>query len=104
MPVDKALLGTRYTCYECGAKFYDMNKPEALCPSCNADQVNDPNPDPIELLKSMKRRSRSKTKAESSVETSVEVKAEDNNESASDEEEIEEEEEEIEEEEEEEES
>ena len=77
MPVDKALLGTRYTCYECGAKFYDMNKPEALCPSCNADQVNDPNPDPIELLKSMKRRSRSKTKAESSVETSVEVEAND---------------------------
>lgn len=87
MPVDKALLGTRYTCYECGAKFYDMNKPEALCPSCNADQANDPNPDPIELLKSMKRRSRSKTKAESSVETSVEVKADGNDESASDEEE-----------------
>ncbi len=86
MPVDKALLGTRYTCYECGAKFYDMNKPEALCPSCNADQVNDPNPDPIELLKSMKRRSRSKTKAESSVETSVEVEAKANDESAADEE------------------
>lgn len=78
MPVDKALLGTRYTCYECGAKFYDMNKPEALCPSCNADQANDPNPDPIELLKSTKRRSRSKTKAESSAEkssdSSVEIK------------------------------
>lgn len=95
MPVDKALLGTRYTCYECGAKFYDMNKPEALCPSCNADQANDPNPDPIELLKSMKRRSRSKTKAESSVEvsneSSVEIKSVDendeNDESASDEEE-----------------
>jgi hypothetical protein len=88
MPVDKALLGTRYTCYECGAKFYDMNKPEALCPSCNADQANDPNPDPIELLKSMKRRSRSKTKAESSVEesneSSVEVKAESDEESSSD--------------------
>lgn len=94
MPVDKALLGTRYTCYECGAKFYDMNKPEALCPSCNADQANDPNPDPIELLKSMKRRSRSKTKAESSVEvsneSSVDLKvdeSDENDESVGDEEE-----------------
>ncbi|MED5370907.1 MAG: FYDLN acid domain-containing protein [Myxococcota bacterium] len=73
MPLDKALLGTRFTCYECGAKFYDMNKPEAICPSCGADQANDPNPDPIEMLKASKRSRRSKTKASSVDESSVET-------------------------------
>ena len=31
-------LGTKYTCYKCGAKFYDLKKPEPLCPKCGADQ------------------------------------------------------------------
>ena len=34
---DKALLGNRYTCFQCGTKFYDLNRPEPLCPECNAD-------------------------------------------------------------------
>ena len=29
---DKSKLGTRFTCYECGVKFYDLNKPEPVCP------------------------------------------------------------------------
>ncbi len=31
-------LGTKYTCFKCGTKFYDMKKPEPLCPKCGADQ------------------------------------------------------------------
>lgn len=31
-------LGKKYTCYSCHTKFYDLNKPEPLCPKCNADQ------------------------------------------------------------------
>ena len=33
--------GTRYKCYKCGTKFYDMGRPQSLCPSCGADQNND---------------------------------------------------------------
>ena len=43
---DKAALGTRYTCYECEMKFYDLNRPEPICPGCGADQREDPTPDP----------------------------------------------------------
>src|SRR5215470_1082456 len=31
-------LGTKYECYNCGTRFYDLGKPEALCPKCGANQ------------------------------------------------------------------
>ena len=31
-------LGTKHECYSCGTKFYDLGKPEALCPKCGANQ------------------------------------------------------------------
>jgi hypothetical protein len=31
-------LGQKYTCYSCHTKFYDLGKPEPLCPKCGADQ------------------------------------------------------------------
>jgi uncharacterized protein (TIGR02300 family) len=31
-------LGTKYDCYNCGTKFYDLGKPEPLCPKCGANQ------------------------------------------------------------------
>ena len=43
---DKSKLGTRFTCYECGVKFYDLHKAEPVCPSCGANQLEDPTPDP----------------------------------------------------------
>ena len=43
---DKAILGKRYTCFKCGAKFYDLNKPEPICLKCSTDQRDDPSPDP----------------------------------------------------------
>ena len=43
---DKAQLGKRYTCFKCSCRFYDLNKPEPVCPRCGADQREDPSPDP----------------------------------------------------------
>ena len=31
-------LGTKYECAECGVKFYDLGKPEPICPKCGTDQ------------------------------------------------------------------
>lgn len=39
---DKSKLGTRYACFQCGTKFYDLNRPEPLCPECGADQREAP--------------------------------------------------------------
>jgi uncharacterized protein (TIGR02300 family) len=30
--------GTKHTCFKCAAKFYDMKKPDPVCPKCGADQ------------------------------------------------------------------
>jgi len=35
-------LGTKFECFQCGAKFYDLNRPEALCPKCGEDQAKAP--------------------------------------------------------------
>ncbi|MHB1844951.1 MAG: TIGR02300 family protein [Deltaproteobacteria bacterium] len=34
MPRD---LGAKHACFNCGTKFYDLHKPEPLCPKCGAD-------------------------------------------------------------------
>ena len=52
---DKAQLGNRYTCFQCGCKFYDLNRPEPTCPECSADQREAPLRDIKSLLKSGKR-------------------------------------------------
>lgn len=44
--VDKSRLGKRYTCFKCGVKFYDLNRPEPICPACGVDQRDDNAPDP----------------------------------------------------------
>lgn len=35
--------GNKFTCWSCGTKFYDMNKPEPICPKCGSDPSQDPN-------------------------------------------------------------
>jgi hypothetical protein len=35
-------LGGRWECFRCGAKFYDLNRPEPTCPKCGADQRDKP--------------------------------------------------------------
>ena len=31
-------LGNKYECYSCGTKFYDLGKPQPICPKCGANQ------------------------------------------------------------------
>jgi hypothetical protein len=35
-------LGYKWTCYSCNAKFYDLGKPEPVCPRCGSDQRQRP--------------------------------------------------------------
>lgn len=35
-------LGSKWTCYHCQVKFYDLNKPVPLCPKCGSDQRDAP--------------------------------------------------------------
>ena len=35
-------LGNKHVCYKCGTRFYDLRKPEPLCPKCGADQRQSP--------------------------------------------------------------
>ncbi|MFW2331610.1 MAG: FYDLN acid domain-containing protein [Nitrospinota bacterium] len=30
--------GLKYCCFNCELKFYDLNKPEPICPKCGLDQ------------------------------------------------------------------
>ena len=54
-------LGKRYKCYKCGTKFYDLNKPAPICPSCGEDQNNE---ETKKLLKRKKRRTIAKVKSD----------------------------------------
>jgi hypothetical protein len=38
----RSRLGTKWECFSCGAKFYDLNRPEPLCPRCGANQFERP--------------------------------------------------------------
>jgi hypothetical protein len=38
----KAKLGTRFTCFSCAVRFYDLNKPEPICPKCGSNQNEAP--------------------------------------------------------------
>jgi uncharacterized protein (TIGR02300 family) len=35
-------LGTKYVCYSCETKFYDLHRPGPICPKCGADQREGP--------------------------------------------------------------
>ena len=55
-------LGQKHICFKCSCKFYDMGRPEPLCPQCGADQRESPNPDPREAFLSRYRRPSRKRK------------------------------------------
>jgi uncharacterized protein (TIGR02300 family) len=54
-------LGKRFKCYKCGTKFYDLNKPEPICPSCGEDQNIE---ETKKMLKRKRRRVLSKVKSD----------------------------------------
>ena len=31
-------LGNKFECYSCGSKFYDLGRPDPICPKCGANQ------------------------------------------------------------------
>jgi uncharacterized protein (TIGR02300 family) len=31
-------LGSKHLCFKCNTKFYDLKKPDPICPKCGADQ------------------------------------------------------------------
>jgi hypothetical protein len=33
-------LGKKFDCFNCHTKFYNLGKPEAICPKCGANQKN----------------------------------------------------------------
>ena len=35
-------LGAKYECDECGARFYDLGRDEAICPKCGHDANSPP--------------------------------------------------------------
>jgi hypothetical protein len=35
-------LGTKWTCFKCGTKYYDMKKPDPVCPKCGARPTDNP--------------------------------------------------------------
>ena len=37
----KAEWGTKHTCRNCGAKFYDLKKTPAVCPKCGTEQTRE---------------------------------------------------------------
>ncbi len=41
-PERKERLGTKWVCYDCETRFYDLKKPEPICPKCQADQRESP--------------------------------------------------------------
>lgn len=55
-------LGTKFTCFKCTCKFYDLGVEVPLCPRCGADQREDPNPDPRTAFLASLRRSPSRKK------------------------------------------
>jgi hypothetical protein len=39
-------LGQKWVCFACSGKFYDLGKPEPICPKCGKDQRDSPVFDP----------------------------------------------------------
>jgi uncharacterized protein (TIGR02300 family) len=37
-------LGTKHTCWKCATKYYDLKKPDPVCPKCGADPRQAPSP------------------------------------------------------------
>lgn len=62
--MDKSILGIRFTCFKCGTKFYDLNRPETICPECGADQAEAPVKDLKDIIRSNKRRRKRKQQEE----------------------------------------
>lgn len=46
-------LGNKFLCFKCGAKFYDLKRPDPVCPKCGSDQREKP-PEKVERKRAAK--------------------------------------------------
>ncbi|HEX3555127.1 MAG TPA: FYDLN acid domain-containing protein [Thermoanaerobaculia bacterium] len=49
-------LGTKFECYNCGTKFYDLGKSEPTCPKCGANQKDASSSEPTASQASRRKR------------------------------------------------
>jgi uncharacterized protein (TIGR02300 family) len=49
-------LGTKFECYNCGTKFYDLGKSESICPKCGANQKDAASHEPATTSASRRKR------------------------------------------------
>jgi len=54
-------LGSKYDCFNCGTKFYDLGKPEPVCPKCGANQKDAVTSDSLAASQSSRRRRKAET-------------------------------------------
>ena len=67
-------LGTKFECYSCGTKFYDLGKSEPLCPKCGANQKDAAHSDtPAAGQSSRRRRKADIVKAPVDIEEDVPI-------------------------------
>jgi hypothetical protein len=70
-------LGTKYICYKCGTKFYDLKKPVPACPKCGADQREAPVAKPVSARAAKPVPAKEPEEAEVAAADDEEVEAED---------------------------
>ena len=49
------MFGKKYICSKCGCKFYDLNRPQAICPKCGTEQETEKKPTGKEALLKQKK-------------------------------------------------
>jgi uncharacterized protein (TIGR02300 family) len=64
-------LGVKHTCWKCSTKFYDLKKPNAVCPKCGADPREAPVVKPVSAA-AERRRAREEPAAVPEVATEIE--------------------------------
>jgi hypothetical protein len=53
----KTRLGRKWTCFSCARKFYDLQRPQPICPNCNADQEARPREEPTQAARKRTKKS-----------------------------------------------
>ena len=68
-------LGTKFDCYNCGTKFYDLGKPEPVCPKCGANQKDAVSSESQAASQSSRRRRKAETAKPIDLEEEAPVEA-----------------------------
>jgi uncharacterized protein (TIGR02300 family) len=61
-------LGTKFECYSCGTKFYDLGKSEPLCPKCGANQKDATSSDAPSASQASRRRRKAEVVGKAPIE------------------------------------